>query len=80
MLDGMAPLTFPSLIRTLRGRRSQAEVAALVGVHQASVSRFERGRVPDLVSGYRLARLLGATAEQLDAALGVVTPTEDRDA
>ena len=76
MLEGMTTPSYAHLLRELRGRRTQAEVAALAGIHQSTVSRAEAGRVPDLTSGYRLVRLLGATVEQLDAALGV--PTDPR--
>ena len=68
------PVTYASLIRALRGNQSQLAVARLARLTQAEVSRYEAGRVPQLPTGYRLARVLGATAEQLDTVL--IKPTK----
>ena len=77
MLIGMSdqpPNTYANLIRELRGTRSQGAVARLADVPQSEISRYEAGRRPEFGKGYRLARVLGATSEQLDAVVGLHLP------
>ena len=51
-----------------RGRMSQAELAARIGVGQSSLSRFETGTsLPDAFVFRRLAQAFGMTVGQLQA-------------
>lgn len=74
MLFCMTSPTYADLIRSLRGSRSQAAVARLASIPQWEVSRLEAGKRPEFGRGYRLARVLGATPEQLDEVVGLPLP------
>lgn len=48
----------PGLIRELRGKRTQAEFGALLGVPKNTVWRWEKGRVkPDAAHAHRLSKV-----------------------
>lgn len=45
---------------------SQAELASIIGVAQPTVAQYEKGlKVPSVVVGVELARILGTTCEEL---------------
>lgn len=60
--DGLA-----GVVRTLREAHgwSQAELAAVSGVHSLTVSATERGRVPSLATLEDLADALGVSVQDL---------------
>jgi transcriptional regulator with XRE-family HTH domain len=64
--------TLPENLRRLRGTRKQGEFAAILGLGQASYSRYESGgRKPDGETLYQMATALGVSVGHL---LGRETP------
>jgi len=55
-----------SVLRSLRGDRTQAEIASGVGVTTSSWAMYERGeRIPRDEVKFRIARYFGKTVDEL---------------
>jgi len=61
-------MNFGDNVRTLREKKgiTQAELSAMVGVSQPTFAQYETGsKAPNVYTAVKLARILGATVEEL---------------
>jgi transcriptional regulator with XRE-family HTH domain len=75
--DVAYPIVFGKVVSNLREQHrpvalKQAELAALAGVNQGTLSRIEAGHRVDVITARRIAYALGLTYEQLSARVEVV--------
>jgi transcriptional regulator with XRE-family HTH domain len=64
-------MTFGEKLRQYRENRglTQTEVAEVLGLDQSSIAKYEGDAVfPNVIVGYRLAKLYGTTVEELATA------------
>ena len=54
-----------SMLRETRGSRTLREVASEIGVSHATLSRIERGKLPDLETFPKICRWLGLDASEV---------------
>jgi transcriptional regulator with XRE-family HTH domain len=57
--------SFGDRLKKARGKRTQAELAALVGVGQGTIAKYEKGMIPQADILLRISNALGVTSAYL---------------